>query len=209
MRNLTVEYLRFGDPTGVLRLSDRYIRSVGTTQPTDEVSFGVPQENLTRAMALLDYGRFRSAGVGARDAAAVHSAAEWLLKRWELDMPLIDSTQVPIEGHNWQITKHGVSLVRIPARTFRRRYGQSAHRPEAPVFLTAPLQTVTLTHPILVSDREISVRQFQQMREDSTYDDNEKALHWTGIDPISSPTPAVARVGGSAASRSASAAPPR
>lgn len=69
MRNLTVEYLRFGDPTGVLRLSDRYIRSVGTTQPTDEVSFGVPQENLARAMAYLDYGRFRSAGEGARDAA--------------------------------------------------------------------------------------------------------------------------------------------
>lgn len=40
-----------------------------------------------------------------------------------------------------------------------------------------------------MSDREISVREFQEMMDDEDYDDDEKALHWTGIDPISSPTP--------------------
>ena len=69
MKNLTIEYQRFGDPTGVLRLSDRYIRTVGATELADEVPFDVPQENLTRAMALLDYGRLSRAEPGARDAA--------------------------------------------------------------------------------------------------------------------------------------------
>src|SRR5262245_23418202 len=69
MKSVTVEYQRFGDPTGVLRLSDHYIRTVGTTEPTDEVSFGIPQENLTRAMARLDYARFESEGENARNQA--------------------------------------------------------------------------------------------------------------------------------------------
>ena len=69
MKSVTVEYQRFGDPTGVLRLSDRYIRTVGITEPTEEVSFGLPQENLTRAMASLDYGRFGGEGESAREQA--------------------------------------------------------------------------------------------------------------------------------------------
>src|SRR5262245_55122678 len=69
MQSVTVEYQRFGDSPGILRRSDRYIRSVGTTGLTQEVSFEVPQENLTRAMKLLDYGRFAAGGSAAREPA--------------------------------------------------------------------------------------------------------------------------------------------
>jgi formylglycine-generating enzyme required for sulfatase activity len=123
------------------------------------------------------------------DEAAVHNAAEWLLRRWELEVPAIDAAHDSHEDREWQVTETGMSLVRIPAGTFQRRYGYLARRPEAPDFLSAPLQTVTLSRPMLVSDREVSARQFQQMIDDKNYDDREKVMHWTGIDPISSPTP--------------------
>jgi len=75
MRSLTVEFQRFGDPTGVVRLSDRYIRTIGTTAPAEEVGFELSQENLDYAMAALDYSRFEYAG----NATAVRSTAEQVL----------------------------------------------------------------------------------------------------------------------------------
>lgn len=75
MRSLTVEFQRFGDPTGVIRLSDRYIRTVGTTAPAEEIGFELSQENLDSAMAALDYGRFEYAD----DAEAVRRTAEQVL----------------------------------------------------------------------------------------------------------------------------------
>ncbi len=121
--------------------------------------------------------------------AAVHSAAEWLLRRWRLEIPSIAASNAPVDGHQWQITKNSLSMVRIPAGTFQRRYGLMAKIAADPEFLTAPLQTVMLTHPILMSDREVTVRQFQQMMDDPTYNANEKAVRWRGADPVSSPTP--------------------
>lgn len=123
------------------------------------------------------------------DDAAVHSAAEWLLNRWGLEVPSLAASNAPVDSHRWQITKNGLSLVRIPAGKFQRRYGPMARVEADPEFLTAPLQTVTLTHPILMSDREVTVRQFRQMMDDAAYDDAEKAVYWKGADPVSSPTP--------------------
>lgn len=123
------------------------------------------------------------------DDAAVHSAAEWLLKRWELQVPPIRSAPYPNVGQNWHVTRNGLSIITIPSGKFQRRHDHLSHGAESPQFLTAPLKTVALTHRIQVSDREVSVRRFQQMMDDRTYDENEKAMHWHGIDPISSPTP--------------------
>jgi len=75
MQSLTIEYQRFGDPTGVIRLSDRYIRTLGTTTPTEEVGFELSQENLDLAMAALDYGRFEYAD----DLEKVRHTAEHVL----------------------------------------------------------------------------------------------------------------------------------
>lgn len=49
------------------------------------------------------------------DDAAVHNAAEWLLKRWELQVPPISSAQSPNEGQNWQVTKNGAELCELAA----------------------------------------------------------------------------------------------
>ncbi|MBY0276081.1 CHAT domain-containing protein [Candidatus Binatia bacterium] len=69
LESVTIELQRFGDPAGILRLSDRYIRTIGISAPADEVSFKLPQENLTEAMKRLDYDRFVRAGDTARDDA--------------------------------------------------------------------------------------------------------------------------------------------
>ena len=55
----TIEYQRFGDPVGMIRLSDRYIRTLGPTAPAEEVGVGISQENLDRGMAALDYKLFK------------------------------------------------------------------------------------------------------------------------------------------------------
>ena len=70
MRSITIELQRFGDPSGVIRLSDRYIRSCGATEPISHVSFAVPQENLDRAMATFEYERFSHEG---RDRAVAQA----------------------------------------------------------------------------------------------------------------------------------------
>ncbi|MES9990668.1 MAG: CHAT domain-containing protein [Candidatus Thiodiazotropha sp.] len=75
LSSLTVELQRFGDPTGVIRLSDRYIRTIGTTAPAQEIGFELSQENLDRAMATLDYSRFEY----AEDSNAVRTTAEYVL----------------------------------------------------------------------------------------------------------------------------------
>ncbi|MCB1744995.1 MAG: CHAT domain-containing protein, partial [Gammaproteobacteria bacterium] len=60
VRAHTVEFLRFGDPTGVLRLSDRYLRSIDAS-PIAEVAFPIPQERLERGLTALDYDNFARA----------------------------------------------------------------------------------------------------------------------------------------------------
>ncbi|MGE0813391.1 MAG: CHAT domain-containing protein [Vicinamibacterales bacterium] len=69
MKSHTVEYLRFGDATGILRLSDKYIRNVGVSGLGAEVSFELAQAQLEHAMKALDYAAFARKGAGAREAA--------------------------------------------------------------------------------------------------------------------------------------------
>ncbi len=71
MDSITVEFQRFGDAPGVLRRSDRYIRTVGTSAPADEVHFGLDQAVLIRGMKTLDYDRFRGPG----DVDAIYKVA--------------------------------------------------------------------------------------------------------------------------------------
>lgn len=70
MRSETIEFQRFGDPTGILRLSDRYIRTVGQTRTAQEVGIDLPQDRLSDAMATFDYGHFGRANHGALVARA-------------------------------------------------------------------------------------------------------------------------------------------
>ena len=60
VRSVTVEFLRIGEQTGVLRPSDHYIRTIGDG-PASEVSIPIGQERLNSAMAGLDYSNFLAA----------------------------------------------------------------------------------------------------------------------------------------------------
>lgn len=71
MDSITVEFQRFGDATGVLRTSDRYLRTVGTSAPAEEVRFELEQAVLIKGMSTLDYSRFR----GTADGDAIRSVA--------------------------------------------------------------------------------------------------------------------------------------
>lgn len=62
MDSLTIEFQRFGESTGIIRGSDRYIRTVGTVEPAEEVAFPIPQEILDSGMDTLDYRRFKRGG---------------------------------------------------------------------------------------------------------------------------------------------------
>ena len=55
MKSLTVEFLRFGDPTGIIRLSESYIRTIGTSGPATEARLILTQENLDNGMSALNY----------------------------------------------------------------------------------------------------------------------------------------------------------
>lgn len=75
MFSVTVEFQRFGDETGVLRPSDRYIRTVGTTAPAEEVQFNLEQSRLVNGMNTLDYSLFN----GQVDAERVRENANRFL----------------------------------------------------------------------------------------------------------------------------------
>ena len=62
MLSVTIEFQRFGDTIGILRESERYIRTVGTTAPADEVQFQLEQACLVDGMRTLDYGLFDGPG---------------------------------------------------------------------------------------------------------------------------------------------------
>ncbi len=77
MKSLTIEFQRFGDAPGILRLSDRYLRTIGTAGPGEEVGFGVSQDRLANAMKCLDYQNFR----GAKDPQEVRVRANTVLQQ--------------------------------------------------------------------------------------------------------------------------------
>ena len=115
MQSLTVEFQRFGDPTGVIRLSDRYIRTIGTTAPAEEVSFALSQEILDRGMDALDYRRFERA---AGDPDAVRATAEYFLDditRFLEDFLLGDELPTDGEGpFQIDIVTHALELAQLP-----------------------------------------------------------------------------------------------
>ena len=67
----------------------------------------------------------------------------------------------PSEGRQWLVNSLGLTLLKINPGVFVRK----ANTPEAKV------QTVQLTRPFFLSDREITVGQFQQFISHASYPD--------------------------------------
>ena len=98
MNSYTIEYQRFGDPVGMIRLSDRYIRTLGPTAPAEEVSVGISQENLDRGMAALSDFGFSKAMLwvhpGNERARRFYEAHGWVDDGVERQQTVID-VEVP------------------------------------------------------------------------------------------------------------------
>ena len=120
--------------------------------------------------------------------SSLHASAEWLLRTWQLDIPAVSDHDGSPKDRGWTINSAGITLVKVPLGSFERRCGHNSARVDRPQFLTAPFQTVTCTNTVLVSDREISVAQFDLLRKDADYDPREKAERWRGKDALQSPT---------------------
>ncbi len=59
VKSVTIEMNRFGDPEGVLRLSEAYLRAIGSN-PVQEANIGLKQKDFRLRMKKLSYDRFRS-----------------------------------------------------------------------------------------------------------------------------------------------------
>jgi len=110
---------------------------------------------------------------------ATHSAAGWALRQWGIEAPALSATSQPSEGRQWLVNSLGMTLLKINPGVFVRK----DETPEAKE------QTVQLTRAFLLSDREISVGQFQQFISDANYPNGEKPEKWQGANAQFSPTP--------------------
>ena len=108
-----------------------------------------------------------------------HSAAGWALRNWGIEVPALSATSQPTEGRQWLINSLGMTLLKVNP-------GEFVHKDEAP---EAKGQTVRPTRAYFLSDREISVGQFQQFISDASYPTTEKPEKWQSPDGRSSPTP--------------------
>ena len=108
-----------------------------------------------------------------------HSAAGWALRQWGIEAPALPATSQPSEGRQWLVNSLGMTLLKINPGVFVRK----DQTPEAKE------QTVQLTRAFFLSDREISVGQFQQFISDANYPNGEKPEKWPGADAKSARRP--------------------
>jgi formylglycine-generating enzyme required for sulfatase activity len=99
-----------------------------------------------------------------------HSAAGWALRQWGIEVPALSVMSQPREGRQWFVNSLGMALLKIEPGVFVRK----DETPEAKD------QMVQLTRAFFLSDREISVGQFQQFISDANYPNEEKPGQWQG-----------------------------
>ena len=108
------------------------------------------------------------------------SAAGWALRQSGIKAPAPSATSQASEGRQWLfVNSLGMTLLKINAGMFVRK----DQTPEAKE------QTVQLTRAFFLSDREISVGQFQQFTSDANYPNQEKPAKWPSAQPQASPAP--------------------
>lgn len=97
------------------------------------------------------------------EAASVHSAADWTLRRWGQQLPdLAPSTQ----RSQWRVTSTGLTLVRIPGGAFQRGAWDESQATGIPRSMRPPhdTHTVYLSRDYWISDREITRGLFERFQ---------------------------------------------
>ncbi len=102
--------------------------------------------------------------------SATHSAAGWALRQWDSELPAIEDPR-GTRNRAWQVNSLGMTMVAVPAGTFLRN--------DDSMFPGTGEQKVALTHSFLLSDREISRRQFQRFLQSPNLRPDEKPTQWS------------------------------
>ena len=118
-----------------------------------------------------------------------HSAAGWVLQRWNAKLPMLEASREPQQSKSWYVSRRGMTMLKIGPGTFLRRRGstppgQSASSQSA----SSDTQQVILTQPFYLCDREVTVGQFLDFVEDTKYSESSKPTEWKGHLQRVSPT---------------------
>ena len=97
--------------------------------------------------------------------ALIHSASGWMMRKWGLDVPEMIPTKSPSNNTKWHVNSAGMTMLKIPAGTFIRRDSWDNDAVD---------QTVTLSRSFLLSDQEVTRRQYQEFCADSACPKEEK-----------------------------------
>lgn len=113
-----------------------------------------------------------------RKDAVTHSSLELLLRRWNLALP---KTAEGVERNNdadWYVNTAGQTFLRVPAGSIPHMVSNQK-LPRIYIF----------SEPFWMSDREVSVGQFQQFINDPNCPASKKPADWPGAEKALSPTP--------------------
>jgi len=118
--------------------------------------------------------------------AAVHSASGWALQQWNSEFVNRHEPTQPDERLDWHRNSLGITMLRIPAGRFQRQAVETDST--EPANQVKGNQEVILTRRYLLSDREISVGQYQRFIDDLESATVDKPLNWDGAHLDSSPS---------------------
>ena len=96
-----------------------------------------------------------------------HSAAGWALRQWGHSIPSIPSTPSAPPRREWFVNGQGITMLEIPAGEFLMG-GENAK----------PIHRVRLTRDFFISDREVSVSQYDGFAKDRKF----RETHYAGKD---------------------------
>ena len=103
----------------------------------------------------------------------LHSSAGWALRQWETPKPELTRSDVPLTNRNWFINSQEITMIKISTGEFDHKVIDKKTLKET------RMQHVTISQAYYLSDREITVAQFQQFVDD----DNSKIakpINWRG-----------------------------
>ncbi len=118
---------------------------------------------------------------------STHSASGWALRKWGVPLPALavsesagrmDQQQPitpPSDLPQWRVNGIGLTMLRIPAGQFQGENDDGT------------ASVIEVTHDFFLSDREITVGQFQQFIDDPNYPADEKPKDWMGVNTYTSP----------------------
>jgi formylglycine-generating enzyme required for sulfatase activity len=103
--------------------------------------------------------------------AATHSAADWALRRWKVDLPAVPNSGQPEGSRDWFVNSLGMTMLKIQPGQFKR----SVHLRRSP---DETIQTIRLTRPYFLADRETSIDQFRTFLKDTNCPNDDKPPNW-------------------------------